>query len=118
MLSTDILAILLGHLQGLHLLGSEGWQHGGSDEGPCLLWVLLCGEPGRPESHYHQQHAQCNIELPHQGVVTPIGAVLTAETGDTTRSPGHGGFFLSVTGSLRLFEVSRDPLEGGVILTN
>ena len=27
-----------------------------------------------------------------QGVVTPIGAVLTAETGDTTRSPGHGGF--------------------------
>ena len=27
-----------------------------------------------------------------QGVVTPIGAVLTAETGDTTRSPAHGGF--------------------------
>ena len=28
-----------------------------------------------------------------QGVITPIGAVLTAETGDTTRSPGHGDFF-------------------------
>ena len=28
-----------------------------------------------------------------QGVVTPIGAVLTAEIGDTTRSPGHRGFF-------------------------
>ena len=28
-----------------------------------------------------------------QGVVTPIRAVLTAETGDMTRSPGHGGFF-------------------------
>ena len=26
-------------------------------------------------------------------MVTPIGAVLTAETGDTTRSPGHEGFF-------------------------
>ena len=53
-----------------------------------------------------------------QGVVTPIGTVLTAETGDTTRSPGHRDFFLSVTGSLRFFEVSRDPLEGRVILTN
>ena len=50
-----------------------------------------------------------------QGVVTPIGAVVTAKTRDTMRSPGHGGFFLSVTGSLRFFEVSRDPLEGGVI---
>ena len=28
-----------------------------------------------------------------QGVITPIGAVLTAETGDTTKSPGHGGVF-------------------------
>ena len=27
-------------------------------------------------------------------------------------------FFLLVTGSLRFFEASRDPLEGGVILTN
>ena len=36
--------------------------------------------------------------------------VLTAKTGDTTRSQGHGGFFLSVTG---FFEASRDPLEGG-----
>ena len=47
-------------------------------------------------------------------MVTPIGAVLTAETGDTTRSPGHESFFLSVTGSLRFFEAFRDPLEGGV----
>ena len=53
--------------------------------------------------------------LVFQGVVTPTGAVLTAETRDTTRSPGHGGFFLSVTGSLRFFEASRDPLVGGVI---
>ena len=53
--------------------------------------------------------------LVFQGVVTPIGAVLTAKAGDTTRSPGHGGCFLSVTGSLRYFEASRDPLEGGVI---
>ena len=53
--------------------------------------------------------------LVFQGVVTPTGAVLTAEAGDTTRSPGHGGCFLSVTGSLRYFEASRDPLEGGVI---
>ena len=28
-----------------------------------------------------------------QGVVTSIGAVLTAETGDMTRSPGHQRFF-------------------------
>ena len=46
-------------------------------------------------------------------MVTPVGAVFTAETGDMTRSPGHGGFFLLVTGSLRFFEA--DPLEGGVI---
>ena len=47
--------------------------------------------------------------------VTPIGAVLTAETGDTTRSPGRVYFFLSVMGSLCFFEASFDPLEGGVI---
>ena len=33
------------------------------------------------------------VHLGIQGVVTPIGAVLTAETGDTKRSPGHGDFF-------------------------
>ena len=32
-------------------------------------------------------------------MVTPIGAILKAATGDTTKSPGHGGFFSSVTGS-------------------
>ena len=48
-------------------------------------------------------------------MATPTGAVLTAETGGTTRSPGHRGFFLSVTGSLRFFKASRDPLEGGVV---
>ena len=48
-------------------------------------------------------------------MATPTGAVLTAETGGMTRSPGHGGFFLSVTGSLRFFEASHDPLEGVVI---
>ena len=53
--------------------------------------------------------------LVFQGVVTPIGAVLTAGAGDATRSPGHGGFFLLVTGSLQYFEASRDPLEGVVI---
>ena len=58
----------------------------------------------------------CLSQLSIKGrVVTPIDAVLTAKTGDTMRSPGHGGFFLSVTGSLRFFEASRDPLEGGVI---
>ena len=36
-----------------------------------------------------------------QGVVTPIGAILKAMTGDTTKSPGHGGFFSSVTESRR-----------------
>ena len=36
-----------------------------------------------------------------QGVVTPIGAILKAATGDTTKSPGHGGFFSSVTESRR-----------------
>ena len=36
-----------------------------------------------------------------QGVVTPIGAILEAATGDTTKSPGHGGFFSSVTESRR-----------------
>ena len=36
-----------------------------------------------------------------QGVVTPIGAILKAVTGDTTKSPGHGGFFSSVTESQR-----------------
>ena len=61
------------------------------------------------------QMNKSNTESVPQVVVTPIGAVLTAKTGDTTRSPGHRGFFLSVTGSLRFFEASRDPLEGGVI---
>ena len=55
------------------------------------------------------------ISTDFQGVVTPIGAVLMDETGDTTRSPGHGGFFLSVTGSLRFIEASHDPLEGRII---
>ena len=32
-----------------------------------------------------------------QGVVTPIGAILKAVIGDTTKSPGHGGFSSSVT---------------------
>ena len=36
-----------------------------------------------------------------QGVVTPIGAILKAATGDMTKSPGHGGFFSSVTESRR-----------------
>ena len=36
-----------------------------------------------------------------QGVVTPIGAILKAASWDTTKLPGHGGFFLSVTESRR-----------------
>ena len=36
-----------------------------------------------------------------QGVVTPLGAILKAVTRDTTKSPGHGGFFSSVTESRR-----------------
>ena len=36
-----------------------------------------------------------------QGMVTPIGAILKAATGDTTKSLGHGGFFSSVTESRR-----------------
>ena len=36
-----------------------------------------------------------------QGVVTSIGTILKAATGDTTKSPGHGGFFSSVTESRR-----------------
>ena len=50
-----------------------------------------------------------------QGVVTPIGAVLTAETGDTTRSPGHQKLFPLGHGVTTVLETSRDPLEGGVI---
>ena len=34
-------------------------------------------------------------------MVTPIGAILKAATGDTTKSPGHRGFFSSVTESQR-----------------
>ena len=34
-------------------------------------------------------------------MVTPIGAILKAATGDTTKSPGHGGFSSSVTESRR-----------------
>ena len=39
------------------------------------------------------------LSVPHQvnarqGVVTPIGTILKAATGDTTKLPGHGGFFL------------------------
>ena len=36
-----------------------------------------------------------------QGMVTPISAILKAATGVTTKSPGHGGFFSSVTESRR-----------------
>ena len=45
-----------------------------------------------------------------QGVVTPICAVLTAETEVTEP------WILSVTGLLRFIEASRDPWEGGIIL--
>ena len=65
---------------------------------------------------WHRSCTRMDASLPK--IITPAGAVLTAETGDMTRSPGHGSFCLSVTGSLRFFEASRDPLEGGVILTN
>ena len=34
-------------------------------------------------------------------MVTPIGAILKAATGDTMKSPGHGGFFSLVTESRR-----------------
>ena len=55
----------------------DRWAGRGEDVGLCLFYVSA---------------------IPIQGVVTPIGAVLTAETGDTTRSPGHGSFFnVSVT---------------------
>ena len=36
-----------------------------------------------------------------KGWSLPIGAILKAATGDTTKSPGHGGFFSSVTESRR-----------------
>ena len=32
-----------------------------------------------------------------QGVVTPIGIILMATTGDMVRSLGHGGFFHRIT---------------------
>ena len=50
--------------------------------------------------HCSNQYTLCN-SLHHpgslrgcQGVVTPIGTILKAATGVTTKSPGHGGFFL------------------------
>ena len=42
-----------------------------------------------------------------------MGAVLTAETGDTTRSLGHGGFFFPFGhGVTTVFEASHDPFGG------
>ena len=55
-----------------------------------MTWCVLI-RMGLP-SIVHEQY---------QGVVTPIGAILKAATGDTTKSPGHGGFFSSVTESRR-----------------
>ena len=55
-----------------------------------MTWCVLI-RMGLP-SIVHEQN---------QGVVTPIGAILKAATGDTTKSPGHGGFFSSVTESRR-----------------
>ena len=43
-----------------------------------------------------------------QGVVTPIGAILKAATGDMTKSPGHGGFFSSVTESRKVFKMAQN----------
>ena len=51
------------------------------------------------EMHVLRRHDfwgdSCNVTmtLSKGCMVTLIGAVLTAETGDTMRSPGHGGFF-------------------------
>ena len=60
----------------------------------CLVFVL------QVESTVRQLTREQRL-LTTQGVVTPIDAILKAATGDTTRSPGHRGFFLLVTGSRR-----------------
>ena len=57
----------------------------------CELWLGLTREEREEEERQEEE----------QGVVTPIGAILKAATGDTTKSPGHGGFFSSVTESQR-----------------
>ena len=64
---------------------------------PCLGSVLQCGGKGDGNDIHRSGHStrgQEHIQLivHEQGVVTPIGAILKAATGDTTKSPGHGGF--------------------------
>ena len=88
---------------------------------PCCLFYCQIGFSVKPHFALYSSKQEVprrmsvRVDVTIQGVVTPIGAVLTAEIGDTTRSPERVFFFLSVTGSLRFCEVSRDPLECGVI---
>ena len=44
--------------------------------------------------------------------VTTLSFQCTAKTGDTMRSPGHGGFFPFGHGVTTVFEASRDPFGG------
>ena len=41
-------------------------------------------------------------------MVTPIGAILRAATGDTTKSPGHGGFFLVGHRVTKVFKTAQN----------
>ena len=41
-------------------------------------------------------------------MVTPIGAILKAATGDTTKSPGHGGFFLVGHRVMKVFKTAQN----------
>ena len=48
------------------------------------------------------------VTVCRRGVVTPIGAILKAATGVTTKSPGHGGFFLVGHRVTKVFKTTQN----------
>ena len=73
--------------------GRVGGDDGGERGYSCFVAIVAQLAEGGKNSHRKISESQ--------GVVTPIGAVLTAETGDTTRSSGYEGFFPHGHGFLR-----------------
>ncbi len=64
-----------------------------------FLWSGRTAEIFLTDKFYDSPRSHAGSVTLRQGVVTPIGAILTAATGVTMWSRGHGRFFTTVTGS-------------------
>ena len=71
----------------------------------------MSGPRNLPDTSPVAGHSQEQVK--RQGVVTPIGAILKAATGDTTKSPGHGCFFLVGHRVTKVFKTAQGILVSG-----